>query len=493
MRDSKKSHSLKSSPSRGGTKISCITDPAAIAQTFHNLIESAQRQIIFQMYLFAGNGELETLQPKDGAFPWARLFADWLIARRKRSPDLTIAVLLDTQTPDDPRLTRLGRGPLARHVLEEAGIPVLNANLFDNTFNRARRFPAAARFHEKRRHSVAPERWVQAQQRWQLAHNVEDHRKNIVIDQGAWGAITSHNAIDIASDWHENMFLIGEGPASLALWEEGRSSLSRALELPQRIDAGQREQLLEICRLPAKSRDTKFIQGPEQSVLRALGDPFAIPEARRGRVSLLSSKEILPCIIQAADALGPGDSIRVASTYFSDAQALRAFASAAKRRVSVRILIDDCAGLPLKPLLSLLLRTFVSLRCRAYGRRREPEHLEVRVHRSLQQPMMHLKTAAFLGKERLLIGGQANYTPNSFSGAWLETNLLVEESAAVGAFLEQFDDLWNKAEPLRPPEHVARSGFLSRTLRNMSEAGGRIRLNLLLGILGIFERFGIAP
>jgi hypothetical protein len=82
---------------------------------------------------------------------------------------------------------------------------------------------------------------------------------------------------------------------------------------------------------------------------------------------------------------------------------------------------------------------------------------------------MHLKTAAILGRRgRTLIGGQANYTPNSFSGAWLETGLAITGAGGdrvgtdpvsadpasadpvIAAFLAQFDSLWRAAAPPRP-------------------------------------------
>ena len=76
--------------------------------------------------------------------------------------------------------------------------------------------------------------------------------------------------------------------------------------------------------------------------------------------------------------------------------------------------------------------------------------------------MMHLKTAAFLGKHRYLIGGQANYTPSAFNGARLETGLVVASDAVVDAFLRQFDTLWGvSAVPRKLP---APSRWLRRAL-----------------------------
>jgi hypothetical protein len=77
--------------------------------------------------------------------------------------------------------------------------------------------------------------------------------------------------------------------------------------------------------------------------------------------------------------------------------------------------------------------------------------------------MMHLKTAAFVGpRGAYLIGGQANYTPNSFSGAWLETDLVVHDRAATDAFLSQFTALWDASLP--PPPGGALGRYARRAL-----------------------------
>ncbi|MDP2343577.1 MAG: hypothetical protein Q8O67_21640 [Deltaproteobacteria bacterium] len=135
-----------------------VDDPAAIAQTLHDLIDQAQRSVVIQMYSFAGNDELRLIQPVAGSFPYTRTVADWLIAKRQRSPDVDVVVLLDTQTPDEVARSNKRTGALTRHLLEEAGIPVLNANLFGTQFNERRRFPASARFHRPSNCSIARRR-----------------------------------------------------------------------------------------------------------------------------------------------------------------------------------------------------------------------------------------------------------------------------------------------------------------------------------------------
>jgi phosphatidylserine/phosphatidylglycerophosphate/cardiolipin synthase-like enzyme len=66
---------------------------------------------------------------------------------------------------------------------------------------------------------------------------------------------------------------------------------------------------------------------------------------------------------------------------------------------------------------------------------------------------MHLKTVAVRGAHPCLIAGQANMTPNSFDGSWLETDLEIEDRRLVEIFAEHFESLWRlpTASPLAAP------------------------------------------
>jgi phosphatidylserine/phosphatidylglycerophosphate/cardiolipin synthase-like enzyme len=460
--------------------IGYVSDAAAIAQVIRDLIEGARSSIVLQMYMFAGNGETEMLRRREGVFPYAHTVARWLIERRARSPELPIAVVLDTQTIDDARLTQNGAGaPLARALLAEAGIPVLHANLFGTRFDARRRFPPGARLHDGHWRGVPAEAFGRAQQRWQTWHNVEDHRKNLVIDEGAWGAVTSHNFIDVAADWHENLFVVG-APAAGALWGQARAALAAALELPQRLSAEQRARVTELAArpaaaAPATAATARLPRSPITPELRALGDPAAIPEPRPAAVCVLATSEIRPRLVAALAAAEPGDRIRAASTWFSDRELLDAFVAAAERGADVQLLTDDLHGLPLGAIPSWFVRRLANLRVidRARGIRRAG--FELRIHPSASGRMMHLKTAAILGRRgRTLIGGQANYTPNSFSGAWLETGLAITGADhangvdhVIDAFLAQLDPLWRAAAPPRPAAPLA--GAAHRALLSLVE------------------------
>jgi phosphatidylserine/phosphatidylglycerophosphate/cardiolipin synthase-like enzyme len=429
-----------------------VADAAAIAQTFRDLIEAARSSIVLQMYMFAGNGETEALRRREGVFPYARTIAGWLVARRARSPELDIVVLLDTQTLDDPRFTRNQAGPLTRQLLVAAGIPVLHANLFGNTYDRRRRFPPGARLHHGERWRGVPEdAYGRAQQRWQTWHNVEDHRKNLVIDEGAWAAVTSHNFLDVAADWHENLFLVG-APAAGAVWAQARAALVAALELPQRLDPAARARVTALAtRAPSPLPARPLARAEPVAALRALGDPAAVGATREAPVEVLTTLEIRPRLIESLRAAGPGDRVRAASTWFSDSELFHAFAAAAEQGADVAILIDDLVSLPLDPVQAWFVQKLANLRVIERARALAGPRFSLRIHPSAQGRMMHLKTAAFIGRRgAYLIGGQANYTPNSFSGAWLETDLVVHDRAVTDAFLAQFTALWDTSRPPPP-------------------------------------------
>lgn len=454
-------------------------DPRSLSQTLYELIEMADESVVLQMYLFAADGHLATVRPRPGAFPHAETVAAWLLDKRRRRPDVTVAVLLDTNTPDDPRLVRRP-GDLVRHRLERAGIPVLNANLFHNRFDRARTFPPALAFHREWPREGSAD-WVARQQRWQSLHNVEDHRKNLVIDGGRWAAVTSHNLIDAAADWHENLFVF-DGAAARRVSDLALAALGRALEIPQRIDDRQRSALRALS-----TRDPAIPSGPYQHRPPAPGlagfapprTPFARPVTlRRAPVRVLDGGEIRGRYEAAIDSAGRGDEVALASAYFSDLPTWRRLVRAAGRGARVRVLVDDVAGLPLGAVTGALVRGLVNRRFLDEAAARPVPGVEVRVHRSGGGRMMHLKTLVVRGASPVVIGGQANVTPNSFSGAWCETDVEVADADVVETVLAHFDALWSLPEsrPLPP------AGPLAGPLRLASR-----------GVLGLFAAAGIRP
>lgn len=454
-----------------------VGDPEGVLSACRDLIEAAEQSIVLQMYLFAADGDLSLLQPRPGAFAYAETVASWLIEKKRARPDVTIVVLLDTNTPANPALTRR-RGPLVRQRLQSEGIIVLDACLFGTHFDPRRRALPAMNFHlEKGRNLATPraedDDWVERQNRWQFLHNVEDHRKNLVIDGGRAGAITSHNFFDAAFDWHENLFFV-TGDIAARLFRVAASAITEALSIPQPIGAVEREALDRlVCTdaplaTPPPSLELAPIAGYHASTPPAPRSAHVVDD---DTCTLVEHEAIRPRLEAMFDGAGRGDELVVATTYFSDLPMLSALVRAAERGAKVRVLVDSIDALPLPPLSSWLTRNLVNhhVACEAErAQARLPGAFEWRTHDSRGGAMMHLKTAARLGASPRLIGGQANYTPNSFSRAWLETDLETSSRAVIDAFVDHFEYLWHleasRPSPARRPPNPLRAGALSSIL-----------------------------
>jgi phosphatidylserine/phosphatidylglycerophosphate/cardiolipin synthase-like enzyme len=433
--------------------VSYVRDAAAVLDAFSNLIDAAEHNIILQMYLFARNGDQTTLLHRPGAEAHAELLADRLIARKQARPDLPIVVLLDSNTPANPARTRR-RGELIRTRLERAGILVLTACLFHNHFDPRRRRLPAMNFHLD--HAKTPlADWVEHQNRWQSLHNVEDHRKNLVIDRGRAGIITSHNFFDPAFDWYENGFVLA-GPPARQLWRIATRALATASTIPQRLGPADHAVLAALLATPpTEPTDDERDDGE-----------LVENEAIRGRLEALCA------------GAGPGDPLLAATTYFSDLPAFAALEAAARRGARVRVLIDSIHALPLPPVYSWLtcnLANHQVIQAAIRLQTERPDHFQLRVHDSRAGTMMHLKTLARLGRSPLLLGGQANFTPNSFSGAWLETDLETRDPDVIAGFTEHFEDLWRQGASRTPA------------------AAGALRTRGISTLLTAFARVGLRP
>ncbi|WP_441287844.1 phospholipase D-like domain-containing protein [Sorangium sp. KYC3313] len=467
-----------------------IGDSHGILSACRDLIEAAERSVVLQMYLFAANGDQTTLLPRPGAFPYADTVADWLIAKKRARPDVTVVVLLDSNTPANPALTRR-RGALVRRRLADAGVLVLNACLFGARFDRRRRLLPRMNFHlDHARVRVPIEDWVERQNRWQVLHNVEDHRKNLVIDGGRAGAITSHNFIDAAFDWHENLFWL-TGAVARRLWCVAMAAIGEALTIPQAIgDEGRAalHALVSDAARAARGPDDLGTEGASPTPTLApvpgyagglrvpLPPPGAFTVVGDETCALVEHEAIRARLADLFDGAEAGDELLVATTYLSDLPVLETLERAAARGARVRVLIDSIDALPLPPAAAWLIRSLVNhhgITRAIEAEARWPDRFALRVHDSRGGAMMHLKTAARLGARPMLVGGQANFTPNSFSRAWLETDLETRDPAFVAAFAAHFERLWDLPASRRAPRG---RGAWARS-----------------ALLGAFELLGLRP
>lgn len=433
-----------------------VGDPHGVLSACRDLIEAAESSVVLQMYLFAENGDQTLLLPRPGAFPYARTVAAWLVEKRRARPDVPVVVLLDANTPADRRLTRR-KGELVRHVLRRAGVVVLDANLFVARFDPRRRLLPAMNLH-LRPEDAPRERWVELANRWQFLHNVEDHRKSLVVDGGRAGAITSHNFFDPAFDWHENLFWLRGEPAR-GLFDVALRAVRDALRIPQTLSEADRAALGRL--LDARPFDGAPDLAPTGAPVP--GFPLAPPRPAvfGDGARLLENEGIRPRVEALIDGAGDRDELVVATSYFSDVPTLEALGRAAARGARVRVLVDSVDALPLPRAHGWLTRSLVNHDAtrRAGALAARYPRFELRVHDSRGGAMMHLKTLARTGRAPALVGGHANLTPNSFSGAWLETDVETRAPAVVDAFRAHFDELWAlEASRPAPPAGALQDG-----------------------------------
>lgn len=469
------------------SQLGYLGDRHALLSAVYQLIFAAQHSIILQMYLFAASGDQTLLLPREGSFPYAHTVARWLRDKKRRDPQVIIVVILDTNTPDNPQRTRR-KGELVRKQLEDAGVIVLHANLFQVEFARHRRLLPAMNFH-LHHHKVSAQDFVAQQNRWQSLHNVEDHRKNLVIDGGRAGLVTSHNFFDPAYDWHENMFWL-VGDVAHKLWQTAIRALQAAIELPYTWKEGNREQLQRLLQ-----EDVSATVGINHEVLCPRKIPIAdypipwedVPHALTAltpdpHCKLLDTKQIRDRICALIDDAEAGEEVLIATAYFSDRGLLAQLEQALLRGVSVRVLWDSLAALPLPAIPAWLTQHLVNHLVLVDAKDlqlRFADRFQVRIHSSRHGQMMHLKTIAKQGRRPRLIGGQANFTPNSFCGAYLETDIETESAQVVSAFASHFAWLWSLPE--------------SQPLATQTALWERIRLRLLTLLLWLFACLGLRP
>ncbi len=377
---------------------------------------------------------MQTLQPIEQAFPWAKTLADWLIAKKKLFPHIQIVVLLDTQTIEDPSRTNKGIPPLTRHRLEDSGIFVFNSSLVETKFQKKQFAPKAYRLNEYWEDSqnikkFTKREWAYLQNIWQTLHNVEDHRKNLVIDNGRAGVVFSHNVIDQAYLWQENTFLLRKD-LSYEIWKFAIHSVKKAVELPIQWNEAEKE----------------IFPWLDQQIKSLSNSKSSISGTTKSKI-LKNGPEILKSILEEIRNIDQNgiEEICVSSAYFSDLQTLEELIQLSTK-IRVKIMVDSCEALSLKKFLKIILTQTVNLVC--IHNCRKVDSIELKIFPSSLKEMMHCKFILFIGKNSCLIAGQANFTPNSFSGAWMETNIWTSEKKVIDQVQSHFQEMWNRSEKI---------------------------------------------
>lgn len=162
-------------------------------------------------------------------------------------------------------------------------------------------------------------------------------------------------------------------------------------------------------------------------------------------LSFITEEAIRRHLIEAVGSTRDGDTVRIATFYFSDRTVMRALLEAAARGVLVRVILDPNRdafgrqkdGVPNRPVANELVT-------------RSNERIEVRWYRTHGE-QFHTKMALIRHGDRFVASlGSANLTRRNIGNYNLEANIAVDtaaDSALAVEMMAYFDRLWNNDGP----------------------------------------------
>jgi hypothetical protein len=383
------------------------------------VIARAHRVIVLDYTVFGGAAAVAPPQRRV-----AGALTDALLARTREQPDIAILFITDRASesygaaPSDPL-----------KLLRAAGVEVVSTDLDrlrDPNFAYSSLWRLALRWWDSRSGPFG----IAARQ---LNFKAND-RKLIIADEpgGDLTAIVgSADPSDAESAW-SNVAVQVRGPALRALLE---SELEIARFSGWR---GHGELYGGAARAPS----------PAECPATSPTAPATLPAAPEGSaaVQLLTEGAIRTALLARLDATSAGDSVDAALEYLADRGVVDSLLAAARRHVSVRLILDPnegamrggAAGIPNQPVASeLVSRSDGSIRVRwdrTHGERFHPALLLV------------------YGPQRLwLTAGSAQLTRRNLEDYNLEANAAIElarDAPLAQQALQYFDTLWsNRAAP----------------------------------------------
>jgi phosphatidylserine/phosphatidylglycerophosphate/cardiolipin synthase-like enzyme len=350
-----------------------------------------------------------------------------LIAQRRAWPELTVIVITD------PVNTVYGGAPSAQFAeLEAAGIEVVTTrleslrdsnpvyslfwNVFARPFGNSEGNLMPNPFSDGR---VSLRSWLR------LINFKANHRKTLIADRGDGlvGLVTSANPHD-GSSANTNFGLRFDGPAVLDLLATENAVLAFSGREPLEVGG-------ELVPLVA-------------AAFGAVSPSDAADPAAGATVQILTEESIKRAVIDAIEAAGTGDALRLAMFYLSDRGVITALEAAASRGVKLSVLLDPNKdafgrtknGIPARQVAHELTRSGVPLRwCDTHG----------------EQCHIKLLLVDYGDGSSVLIGGSANLTRRNLENFNLETNVAVRgprESRSIAEARDFLDLMWNN-EPGR--------------------------------------------
>ena len=380
------------------------------------IVDEAETFIVADFFLFndlmaAADAPHRTL---------SRELADRLIARKAAKPGLTVLVVTD------PINDVYGGAPSALlDELRRAGINVVMTDLrklrdsnpaysalwrlFGQWFGNSPGAGSLPNPFDTEPAKISLRSWLE------LLNFKANHRKLIVADRAdaqLVGLVTSANPHD-ASSGHSNVALRFIGAPALDIVESE----------------------LGIARF----------SGWDGHILAAAPEAPAVDPSNAVQLSYVTEGAIRDHLLDAIDTSRNGDSIRIATFYLADRGIIAALLRAAKRNVTVQLILDPNRdafgrqkdGVPNRPVANELVT-------------QSGERIQVRWYRTHGE-QFHTKLALITHGDRLIASlGSANLTRRNIGNYNLEANVAVEvdaQSALATDMQSYFERLWTNQGP----------------------------------------------
>jgi phosphatidylserine/phosphatidylglycerophosphate/cardiolipin synthase-like enzyme len=378
-----------------------------------DVVRQARRFIVLDYSLFAGAATARAPRRRIAA-----QLSDALLARRQALPDLKVLFITDPVNEGygaalSPELQLLRAGGVDVVLTDLDALRDSNL-LYSSLWRLALRWwdtPASPLHVGTRRLNFKA-----------------DDRKVLIADDGRGGlaaVVASANPYDGESAWSNAAARVsGAALASLL-----------ASELAVARFSGWRARADPYSPAPAAAA------GP----VPPCADPAGLTAGASARVQVLTEGAIRAALLERMAAAARGDSIDVAMFYLADSGVTEALLAAARRGVSVRLILDpnenattDSSGMPNQPVASELVA-------------RSGGAIHVRWYRTHGE-RFHDAMVMIYGRERLwLTLGSANLTRRALSDYNLEANVAIEvaRGAPLAAqTLGYFDTLWSNRAAL---------------------------------------------
>ncbi|MBT3294056.1 MAG: phospholipase [Verrucomicrobia bacterium] len=404
------------------------------------MIGSAHSSIVLDLFLWNRMGTGPEVHR-----PLSRELVDALLQRLEERPSLEILVLTDPinalyGTSWDPELLRL----------REAGIPVVLTDLDRLRDSHTLYAPPARSAAWLLDRTPHPEGYLSAprldnpfdpkapklsyQQVGRLLYFKANHRKVAVVDgaDGVWTVlVTSFNPHD-ASSAHSNIALQLRGAVA-------RQALASELDC-----------IAWSARAIENEGERLEVEQAVRAVRRAAGPASPLPDATGATARWVSERAIRDSIIALCDEALPGSDIRIAMFYLSERHVIRAIRRAAKRGVTVQLILDlnrDAFGRKKNGVPNRI----VARELMGYARRHSL-NLEVR-WADTHGEQFHTKAICVTDRDAAtsaLMCGSANWTRRNLNNLNMEACALVRgDATVVERFCDSFDRAWENSGGLR--------------------------------------------